>query len=70
MDQSEALAMAELVPEIVLVMETSAKDNTNVEQSFLELATELKVGLAFFFVFSLVTKWFDSGSAERTHSFR
>jgi len=42
-DQSEALAMAELVPEIVLVMETSAKDNTNVEQSFLELATELKV---------------------------
>jgi len=42
-DQSEALAMAELVPEIVLVMETSAKDNTNVEQSFVELATELKV---------------------------
>jgi len=42
-EQTEALAMAELVPEIVLVMETSAKDNTNVEQSFVELATELKL---------------------------
>jgi len=42
-EQVEALAMAELIPEIILVLESSAKDNTNVEQSFVELAKELKV---------------------------
>ena len=42
-EQVEALAMAELIPEIILVLESSAKDNTNVDQSFIELATELKV---------------------------
>ncbi|KAK4002381.1 ras-related protein Rab-43 isoform X1 [Daphnia magna] len=41
-EQVEALALAELIPEIVLVLETSAKDNTNVELAFVELATELK----------------------------
>ena len=45
-EQVEAAAMAELVPEIVLVLESSAKDNTNVEQCFVELATELKVLLS------------------------
>lgn len=42
-EQCEASALAELVPEIILVLESSAKDNTNVEQCFVELATELKV---------------------------
>lgn len=44
-EQVEALAMAELIPEIVLVLETSAKDNTNVEQAFVELGAELKACL-------------------------
>lgn len=42
-EQAEALAFAELVPEIILVLETSAKDNKNVEEAFVELAAELKV---------------------------
>lgn len=46
-EQVEASAMAELVPEIVLFLESSAKDNTNVEQCFVELATELKVSIAY-----------------------
>uniref|UniRef100_A0A1L8DV38 Ras-related protein Rab-43 n=1 Tax=Nyssomyia neivai TaxID=330878 RepID=A0A1L8DV38_9DIPT len=39
---SEAEAMCEFVPEILFVMETSAKENTNVEEAFLCLAKELK----------------------------
>ncbi|XP_055679966.1 ras-related protein Rab-43 [Lutzomyia longipalpis] len=39
---SEAEAMCEFVPEILFVMETSAKENTNVEEAFLCLANELK----------------------------
>lgn len=42
-EQAEALALAELIPEIILVLETSAKDNKNVDQAFNELAAELKV---------------------------
>jgi len=41
-ERAEAVAMAEVIPEILLVLETSAKENTNVEQCFVELATELK----------------------------
>lgn len=40
---SEAEAMCEFVPEILFVMETSAKENTNVEEAFMCLANELKV---------------------------
>lgn len=39
----EAEALCETVPEIMSVMEVSAKDNTNVDDTFFHLATELKV---------------------------
>ncbi|XP_042242194.1 ras-related protein Rab-43-like isoform X2 [Homarus americanus] len=38
----EAEAMCETVPEIMTVMEVSAKDNTNVDDTFFHLASELK----------------------------
>ncbi|XP_055376209.1 ras-related protein Rab-43 [Condylostylus longicornis] len=38
----EAEAMCQYVPEILFVMETSAKSNKNVEDAFLSLAVELK----------------------------
>lgn len=39
---SEAEAMCEFIPEILFVMETSAKENTNIEDAFICLAAELK----------------------------
>lgn len=39
----EAEALSQTVPGILAVMEVSAKDNTNVDDTFLQLATELKV---------------------------
>lgn len=42
-DFNEAEEMGEYVPEIHYVMETSAKDSTNVEEAFFCLANELKV---------------------------
>uniref|UniRef100_A0A1B6JZ11 Ras-related protein Rab-43 n=1 Tax=Homalodisca liturata TaxID=320908 RepID=A0A1B6JZ11_9HEMI len=39
---AEAEAMCEYIPEILYVMETSARENTNVEHAFMCLATELK----------------------------
>lgn len=39
----EARQMCQYIPEILFVMETSAKENTNVEDAFRCLATELKV---------------------------
>lgn len=40
---SEAQALCEIIPEIHFVMETSAKDNTNIETLFYSVANELKV---------------------------
>ena len=53
-ERAEAVAMAEVIPEILLVLETSAKENTNVEQCFVELATELKVIVVKYFVLQYV----------------
>ncbi|KAF4519988.1 hypothetical protein B566_EDAN005488 [Ephemera danica] len=38
----EAEAMCEYLPEVLYVMETSAKDNAGIEEAFMCLATELK----------------------------
>lgn len=40
---AEAEALCEITPEIIFVLEASAKSNTNVEEAFVFLATELKV---------------------------
>lgn len=40
---SEAEALCQYIPEIRLCIETSAKDNRNVTEAFMSLATELKV---------------------------
>ncbi|CAL1267640.1 unnamed protein product [Larinioides sclopetarius] len=37
----EALALKEQIPELVAVLETSAREDTNVEKAFVTLATEL-----------------------------
>ncbi|EAT40760.1 AAEL007525-PA [Aedes aegypti] len=39
---AEAQTMCQYIPEIMFVMETSAKDNRNIEDAFMTLATELK----------------------------
>lgn len=39
----EAEAMCQYMPEVLFVLEASAKSNTNIEEAFLYLATELKV---------------------------
>ena len=46
----EADALCDMFPEILNVIEVSAKDNTNVDTTFAQLATELKVCQFFFWV--------------------
>lgn len=40
---SEAEAMCEYFPELLSVLETSAKENKNIEEAFVTIASELKV---------------------------
>lgn len=42
---SEADAMCEYFPELLSVLETSAKENKNIEEAFVTIASELKVGV-------------------------
>lgn len=44
-EKAEAEALCEYLPEVVHVVETSAKDNTNIDSIFFYLASELKVNL-------------------------
>lgn len=46
---AEAEALCQYIPEIRMCMETSAKDNRNITEAFMSLATELKVGNWFSF---------------------
>lgn len=41
--KSEAEAVGELLPEVFQIIETSAKENTNIDSIFFTLASELKV---------------------------
>lgn len=43
--KAEAEALCQYLPEVLHVVETSAKDNTNVDSIFFYLASELKVNL-------------------------
>lgn len=45
----EAEAICQYMPEVLFVLEASAKENSNIEEAFLCLATELKVSDSFVF---------------------
>ncbi|XP_036216206.1 ras-related protein Rab-43 isoform X2 [Bactrocera oleae] len=51
-DFEEAKQMCQYIPEILFVMETSAKQNTNVEDAFVCLATELKINRTRYIVYT------------------
>lgn len=48
---SEADAMCEYFPELLSVLETSAKENKNIEEAFVTIASELKVIIGFSIVY-------------------
>lgn len=45
--KAEAEALCQYLPEVLHVVETSAKDNTNIDSIFFCLASELKVNLLY-----------------------
>jgi len=51
----EAEALCQYLPEVLHVVETSAKDNTNIDSIFFYLASELKVN-PFFYIAHKVLK--------------
>lgn len=51
---SEADAMCEYFPELLSVLETSAKENKNIEEAFVTIASELKVNCSFVFEYSVL----------------
>lgn len=52
---SEADAMCEYFPELLSVLETSAKENKNIEEAFVTIASELKVNFKFLKLSILLT---------------
>lgn len=66
-EPDEPKSFCRYVPEIMFVMETSAKDNTNVEDTFRSLATELKVKyfLNFKFLYFLSKVYCDDNNIYR-----
>lgn len=66
---SEAEAMCEFIPEILFVMETSAKENTNIEDAFICLAAELKVRLDVA-LDTFPSLWIDASPFHKTVAWR
>lgn len=63
----EARQMCQYIPEILFVMETSAKENTNVEDAFRCLATELKVSPSGLYVLYNIIHISPLLSSQRQH---
>lgn len=48
-EKGEAEALCQYLPEVLQVVETSAKENTNIDSVFFYLASELKVSVQFLY---------------------
>lgn len=47
-EKGEAEALCQYLPEVLQVVETSAKENTNIDSVFFYLASELKVSICLY----------------------